>query len=168
MSATRAHVLLLAGLIALAAALPVAAAQKGDGAAVQTLTIRDTRTGTGPCGFAVQRDIDGTVAVIPSLDDAGILRLAIERVDLRGRFVNPANGKSVALSQVKRNGQISLGVDGSTTALDLALIGHVFSGYEDARIELAMGQPVGAAPGFSLAREKGAAETWDRVCKLLS
>ncbi|MDP9473622.1 MAG: hypothetical protein M3Q71_23670 [Chloroflexota bacterium] len=166
MPVPRAYSLLLVGLVALLATLPAAAAQKDGGPAVQTLTIRDTRTGTGPCGFAVQRDIDGTVAVTPSLDDAGILTLAIDQIDLRGHFVNPANGKSVVLTQVKRNGHVSLDTDGSTTAVALALTGHVFPGYDDSRIDLALGQP-GGGVGFAFAPEEHAEETWGRVCELL-
>ncbi|MDP9358258.1 MAG: hypothetical protein M3Q71_11555 [Chloroflexota bacterium] len=166
MPVPRARSLLLVGLAALLAALPAAAAPQAPKA--QNLTVADSRTGTGPCGFAVQRDINGTVAVTPSLDDAGILMLVIDRVDLRGRFVNPANGKSVALTQVKRNGKVSLGADGATTAVALALTGHVFPGYEDARIELALGQSVAGAADFAFAPDEHAEETWGRVCELLS
>lgn len=165
MPVPRARSLLLVGLVALLTALPAAAAPQAPKA--QTLTVTDSRTGTSPCGFAVQRDIDGTVAVTASLDDAGILMLTIDRVDLRGHFVNPANGKSVALTQVKRSGKVSFGADGASTAVALALTGRVFPGYEDARIDLALGQPVADATGFAFAPEEHAEETWGRVCELL-
>ena len=58
----------------------------------QTITIHDERAGDGPCGFLVERTLDGTVALVPSIDATGNLVLAIEPVTLSGTLINPATG----------------------------------------------------------------------------
>jgi hypothetical protein len=96
--------------------------------ATQTITIHDTRSGDGPCGFLVERTIEGTVAVVPSIDAAGNLVLAIEPVTLHGTLSNPATGKSVDLRWIRPNGVLGFGQDGGTMTVAWLLDGHFFRG----------------------------------------
>src|SRR5687767_12701879 len=100
----RVRSLILGSLACVLAAVPVATLASSVTGEAQTLAIQDSRTGTGPCGFAIQRDIAGTVAVTPSIDAAGTLMLALAPVDLHGTLANPANGKSVDLHWIRQNG----------------------------------------------------------------
>lgn len=168
MLAPRSRFLFLTSLVCMLGTVPAAAVADRAAQDKQSITVRDSRTGTGPCGFAVRRDIAGTVAVTPSLDDAGNLALAIAPVTLRGSLVNPANGKSVELKWVKQNGKARFEADGSTTAITLALTGHVFPGYDDARIDLSMSLPVEGTASFAFQPDERAEETWVRVCELLA
>ncbi len=164
----RVRFLILTSLVGMLAALPVATLAHSVTPEEQTLTIHDARTGTGPCGFAVQRDVEGTVAVTPSIDDAGNLTLAIEPVDLRGTLVNPANGKSVDLRWITQNGKAGFGADGSTTEVALALTGHFVRGYDAARTDLQMDLPADDAEVLAFEAGVRSTDPWTHICGLLA
>jgi hypothetical protein len=163
--------LALAALAALLAAVPAAVlgAATGDEPATQTNALNDSRTGSGPCGFPVRRDIAGTVELTPRIDAAGNLVLAIEHVDLGGRLTNPANGKAIELRWVKQNGATTFRADGVQTSLALALTGYFMRGGEDpTRSDLAMDLPADGAPLIDFEPGAGAEEPWAHVCGLLA
>jgi hypothetical protein len=160
--------LILASLVCVLAAVPVATLADPVMQEEQTLTIRDSRSGTGPCGFAVQRDIAGTVAVTPSIDDAGNLMLAIEPVDMHGILANPVNGKTVDLRWIRQNGKARVEADGSTMAVGLALTGYFFRGYDDARIDLAMDLPADNAEVVAFEAGVHSEDPWTHICGLLA
>jgi hypothetical protein len=151
-----------------ALAAPPAATLANSVAQEQSITIHDSRTGTGPCGFTIQRDVKGTVTVTPSIDDAGNLMLAIEPVDLRGTLVNPANGKSVDLRWIRQNGKAHFVADGETTAVGLALTGHFFRGYDNARADLGMDLPADSAEVLAFETGGRSADPWTHICGLLA
>ena len=168
MVSRRVRSLILGSLVCVLAALPVATLANSVTQEAQTITIRDSRTGTGPCGFAVQRDIEGTVAVTPSVDDEGNLMLALAPVDLHGTLVNPANGKSVDLRWIRQNGKAGFGADGSTTEVALALTGHFFRGYDGARTDLGMDLPADSAEILAFEAGVRAEDPWTHICGLLA
>jgi len=131
-------------LTALLAAHPIAVAA-AEAPTAQTITIHDARSGDGPCGFVVERTIDGTVALIPSIDAAGNLVLEIEPVTLHGTLTNPATGKSVDLRWVQSNGVTGFGQDSGTMTVTWALDGHFLRGYDRGRTDLTMALPVDGA-----------------------
>jgi hypothetical protein len=133
----------------------------------QTITIHDSRTGTGPCGFAVEREILGTMIVTPSIDDAGNLMLAFTPADLHGSLVNPANGKSVALRWIKPNGASLFTADSKTTAVGLALTGHFAGGYETSRTGLQMTMPADSAEVLKFEAGVASEDPWTHICGLL-
>ena len=136
--------------------------------APQTITIHDERSGDGPCGFLVERTLDGTVALVPSIDATGNLVLAIEPVTLYGTLTNPATGKSVALRWVRSNGVVDFGSDGTTTTVALALDGHFFRGYPGGRTDLTMTLPVDGAERLAFEAGQRSADPWSHVCGLLA
>ncbi len=159
--------LLLVGLVALSTAVPVAAAQEN--AATQTINVEDSRTGTGPCGFAVQRDMHGTVKITPTVDDAGNLVMSVDRVSLRGTLSNPANGKSVELRWVDQNGIVGFAVDGSTTSVAIALTGRFLRDYDDmGDAALGMNLPSNGAETLTFAAGEPSRDPWAHVCGLLA
>lgn len=159
--------LLLAGLVALSAAVPVAAAPED--AATQTINVEDSRTGTGPCGFAVQRDMWGTIKITPTVDDAGNLVMSVARVSLRGALSNPANGKSVDLRWVDQNGVMGFAVDGSTTSVAIALTGTFLRGYDDiGDTALSMDLPADGVETLTFAVGEPSGDPWAHVCGLLA
>jgi hypothetical protein len=139
-----------------------------DAAAPQTITIHDERTGDGPCGFMVERTLDGTVALVPSIDATGNLVLAIEPVTLHGTLSNPATGKSVELRWVRSNGVVDFGYDGTTTTVALALDGHFFRGYDGGRTDLTMTLPVDGAERLAFEAGERSADPWSHVCGFLA
>ena len=164
----RVRALILGSLVCMLATVPVATQANAVTPEAQTLTIRDSRTGTGPCGFAIQRDIEGTVAVTPSIDEAGNLMLALAPVDLHGTLANPANGKSVDLRWIRQNGKAGFGADGSTTEVALALTGHFVRGYDDARTDLGMDLPADSAEVLAFEAGVRAEDPWTHICGLLA
>jgi hypothetical protein len=135
--------------------------------ATQTITIHDTRSGDGPCGFLVERTLDGTVAVVPSIDAAGNLVLAIEPVTLHGTLSNPATGKSVELRWVRSNDVVDFGYDAETTTVAWALEGHFFRGYPGGRTDLTMSLPVDGAERLAFESGQRSSDPWTHVCGLL-
>jgi hypothetical protein len=164
----RVRSLILGSLVCVLAALPVATLAHSVTQEEQVITIRDSRTGTGPCGFAIQRDIEGTVAVTPSIDDAGNLMLALAPVDLHGTLANPANGKSVDLRWIRQNGKAHFEADGETTAVGLALTGHFVRGYDNARTDLGMDLPADSAEILAFEAGGRAKDPWTHICGLLA
>jgi hypothetical protein len=136
--------------------------------APQTITIHDERSGDGPCGFLVERTLDGTVALVPSIDVAGNLILLIEPVTLHGTLSNPATGKAVELRWVRSNGVVDFGYDGTTTTVALALDGHFFRGYDGGRTDLTMMLPVDGAERLVFEVGQRSADPWSHVCGLLA
>ncbi len=159
--------LTLLALLGLLAALPTAVAAQ-DAPTTQTITIHDARAGDGPCGFTVERTITGTVALVPSIDEAGNLVLAIEPVKLYGTLTNPATGKSVELRWIRPNGVIGFGQDGGTMTVSMALDGHFFRGYDSGRTNLTMTLPVDGAERLAFEPGQRASDPWSHVCGLLA
>ena len=137
-------------------------------AAIQTFVISDSRTGTAPCGFPVQRDLEGTVSISTRIDDAGNLVLSVEDIDLGGTISNPANGTSVEVKWVGQNGKLSIGTDGVATDILIGLEGTLFRGYDTARSQLAMDLPVDGGPLVSFSAGTRADDPWAHICGLLS
>ena len=135
--------------------------------ATQTITIHDARSGDGPCGFLVERTLDGTVAVIPSIDAAGNLVLAIEPVTLHGTLSNPATGKSVDLRWIRPNGVLGFGQDGGTMTVAWLLDGHFFRGKDNGRTDLTMSLPVDGAERVAFEPGQQSSDPWTHVCGLL-
>ena len=136
--------------------------------APQTITIHDERAGDGPCGFLVERTLDGTVALVPSIDATGNLVLAIEPITLYGTLINPATGKSVALDWVRSNGVVDFGYDGTTATVALALDGHFFRGRDGERTDLTMTLPLNGAERLAFEPGQRSADPWSHVCGLLA
>ena len=164
----RVRSLILGSLVCLLAAVPVVTLANPVTQEEQTIAIHDSRTGTGPCGFAIQRDIEGTVAVTPSIDDAGNLMLALAPVDLHGTLANPANGKSVDLRWIKQNGKTHVEADGSTMEVGLALTAHFARGYDDASTALGMDLPADSAEVLAFEAGVRAEDPWTHICGLLA
>jgi hypothetical protein len=144
------------------------AVEAEDASAPQTITIHDTRSGDGPCGFLVERTLDGTVTLVPNIDAAGNLVLAIEPVTLHGTLSNPATGTSVELRWVRSNGVVDFGYDGTTTTIALALDGHFFRGYDGGRTDLTMTLPVNGAERLAFEAGQRSADPWSHVCGFLA
>lgn len=168
MVSRRVRSLILGSLVCVLAAVPVTTVANPVTQEEQTIAIHDSRTGTGPCGFAIQRDIAGTVAVTPSIDDAGNLMLALAPVDLHGILANPANGKSVDLRWIRQNGKTHVEADGSTMAVGLALTGYFVRGYDDARTDLEMDLPADSAEILAFEAGGRAEDPWTHICGLLA
>lgn len=160
--------LLLAGFVCGVAALPISALADTTEQVEQTITIQDSRLGTGPCGFAVQRDIEGTVSVTPGIDDVGNLVIMIAPVDLSGTLGNPANGKSVDLRWIKQNGKAQFAADGSTTAVSMSLTGHFLRGYDSARTDLELALPADSAEVITFEAGAVSNDPWTHICGLLA
>ena len=157
----------LAGLAALMTALPAAAAP--DGSAAQTVAVDDSRTGTGPCGFTVQRDLHGTVEISPSVDAAGNLVMAIDRVNLRGELTNLANGKTVDLWLMDQSVTVGLAGNGSPSSIELPLTGRYLRKYDDpGNGLLTMDMPADGASLLPFVAGKPASDPWTHVCGLLA
>jgi hypothetical protein len=164
----RVRSLILGSLVCVLAAVPVATLAHAVTQEEQTITIQDSRTGTGPCGFAIQRDIEGTVAVTPSIDEAGTLMLALAPVDLHGTLANPANGKSVDLRWIRQNGKTHVEADGATMAVGLALTAHFARGYDNASTALGMDLPADNAEVLAFEAGVRAEDPWTHICGLLA
>jgi hypothetical protein len=134
----------------------------------QRVAVTDSRTGDAPCGFAVQRDLAGSVHITPTIDDAGNLVLAIDEINLQGTLTNPANGASVTIMWVHQNGALSVVADGHGTDLLLGLEGMLFRGYDTARAELAMSLPGDGGSLVSFSPDDHADDPWAHVCGLLA
>lgn len=134
----------------------------------QEIAISDTRTGTGPCGFKVQRDLEGTVSVTPRIDDDGHLALTINEVQLVGTLSNPANGKSAEIRWVHQNEYVSIVADGTTTEVLLGLDGTLSRGYDSGRSSLTMGLPLDGADLVEFTAGERADDPWTHVCSSLA
>lgn len=149
------------------AMLPISVAAQ-DAPAGQMVTIQDVRAGDGPCGFMVERTIEGTVAIVPSIDAGGNLVLAMEPITLRGMLTNPATGKSVELRWIRPNGVIGFGQDGGTTTVAWLLDGYFFRGYDNGRNDLTMTLPVDGADIVAFEPGQRSSDPWTHVCGLLA
>ena len=158
----------LLSLLVAPAAHIASAAESPKGEDTQIVTVADSRTGDGPCGFAVQRDIAGDVELTPRIDDRGNLVLAVAPINLSGTLTNPATSKSVDINWVRQNGEIRFGTDGKGTTLEIALTGYFFRGYDTARTDLELTLPVDG--GYLASFEPGQRSTdpWGHVCALLA
>jgi hypothetical protein len=137
--------------------------------AAQTLAIHDTRTGTGPCGFAVRRDLAGSVSVIPRVDAAGNLVLAVEAASLRGTLTNPATGRTLDLGRVAQSGAAGFASTGGGETLTLALAGEIARAAGDgARTGLAMELPGDGAGRVAYVAGARADDPWSHACGLLA
>jgi len=154
-------------LTGLLAAMPITAAAE-EALAGQTMTIQDVRTGDGPCGFTVERSIEGKVEIVPSIDTGGTLVLAIEPVTLHGLLSNPATGKSVELHWIRSNGVLGFGQDGGTTTVAWLLDGYFFRGYDGGRTDLTMALPIDGADIVAFEPGQRSADPWTHVCGLLA
>ncbi|MGH2557581.1 MAG: hypothetical protein ACRDJH_00845 [Thermomicrobiales bacterium] len=143
-----ATLLLGAAVLSLAGLSGVAADDHAATTPVQTIEVNDTRIGDGPCGFPVQRDITGSVEVVPAIDERGNLVLTIDPVTLHGSLTNPANG--------------------SSTSVALALTGRLFRGYDVAPSGLALDLPADGAKRIAFEPGGWSSDPWARVCGLLS
>jgi hypothetical protein len=167
MHAFLSHALALLAATGLLATVPITTAAP-EAPATQTITIHDQRAGDGPCGFLVERTLDGTVALVPTIDVAGNLVLAIEPVMLHGTLTNPATGKSVELRWVSSNGMVDFGHDDETTTVAWALDGHFFRGYPGGRTDLTMTLPLDGAERLAFESGQRSADPWSHVCGLLA
>jgi len=163
---TFAHGLALAVLLGLLATFPATAAEEAPSS--QTIAIHDVRSGDGPCDFLVERTIEGTVRLQPSIDSAGNLVLAIEPVTLHGMLSNPATGKSVELHLIQPNGVLGFGHDNGTMMVSMALEGHFFRCYDPGRTSLTMALPADGAERVIYEAGQLAADPWSHVCGLLA
>jgi hypothetical protein len=154
-------------VLGIVATMPLASAAE-EAPAAQTIAIHDQRTGDGPCGFAVERAIDGTVQIVPSIDAAGDLVLSIEPVSLSGTLTNPATGKTVDLRWIRSNGVIDFGENGQTTTVALLLDGYFFRGYDSGRTDLTMSLPADGAEQVTFEPGQRATDPWTHVCGLLA
>ncbi len=132
------------------------------------IPVKDSRSGDGPCGFTIHRDLEGSVSITPSLDDDGNLVLTVEDVDLHGVLSNPDNGQSVEIQWVQQNGSFGFDSNGSSTNIHLQLTGTVNRGYDTADSELALHLPLDGAETTTFVPEGRNIETWAHVCATLS
>lgn len=167
MHAFLSRALALVALTGLLATLPLTAVAQ-EAPVAQTMTIHDVRSGNGPCGFPVERTIAGTIEIVPSIDSAGNLVLAVEPVTLHGTLSNPASGKSVELRWIRPNGVLGFGHDGRTTTVTWLLDGHFFRGYDNARTDLTMTLPVDGAEQVAFEPGQRSTDPWTHVCGLLA
>jgi hypothetical protein len=149
------------------AAVPVSGAAAEVAPEAQTITIHDTRGGDGPCGFTVERTIEGTVKIVPRIDEEGNLILTIAPVALEGTLVNPDNGKAVVMRWVRPNGVLSFGQDGKSTTVAWAVDGHFSRGYEIDRTDLSMRLPADGADIVAFEPGVNSTDPWSHVCGLL-
>jgi hypothetical protein len=161
------HALALLAATGLLATVPVTMAAQ-EAPARQTITIHEERVGDGPCDFLVERTVDGTVALVPSIDAAGNLVLAIAPVTLHGALTNPATGKSVELRWVRSNGMVDFGHDDETTTVAWALDGHFFRGHEGGRTYLTMTLPLDGGERLAFEAGQHSADPWTHACGLLA
>lgn len=158
--------LLILGLLSLPSAWPAQAASPAT--PPQTISIHDTRSGDSPCGFSVERTIEGAVELAPSLDADGNLVLTIAPVSLHGTLTNPANDKAVELNWVQPTGSVSFRDDGQHTIVTWLLNGYFFRGYDDARTDLSMTLPADGAERASFAPGVRSPDPWTHVCAMLA
>jgi hypothetical protein len=128
-----------------------------------------SRTDTGPCDFAVQREISGTVKVTPSVDAAGNLNFTIERVSLHGSLSNPANGKAVTLHWIDQNGEVGLAVEGTSAVVAVPVRGHFVRRYDETGgLSLSMDLPADGVAALAFAPGQSSPDAWTHVCGLLA
>ncbi len=134
----------------------------------QVVTIEDTRAGTGPCGFAVQRELEGAITITPRIDDTGQLVLTISKVDMYGILTNPENGKSVEIRWVQQNGGIGFVTNGASIDVLLGIDGTLFRGYDTASSELTLDLPADGAEFVEFTPGDRHEDPWAHVCGLLA
>jgi hypothetical protein len=162
------YVLLGAVLVSLAGLTGVAADDHTNTTTAQTIEVADSRTGDGPCGFPVQRDIAGSVEVVPTIDASGNLVLTVDPVSLHGSLTNPANGKSVELKWVEQNSDAVLAANGTDATVSLALTGRIFRGYDVAPSAVALNLPADGAELVEFEPGGRSQDAWAHVCGLLA
>ncbi|HEV2121875.1 MAG TPA: hypothetical protein VGW38_03750 [Chloroflexota bacterium] len=145
---------------------PVSAAQ--DAAEPTVIPVQHSQSGTGPCGFTIQRDLEGTVSVTPTLDGQGNLVLMIEDVDLTGTITNPENSRVVEIQWVRQGGMVGFQFEGGTSNVLLELVGTLNRGYDTADTELTMDLPSDVAETIPFVPQERNEEAWAEVCSFLS
>lgn len=166
----RIHPLLRVLFVAVVSTL-IAASLLGSAAqelAEQVITVSDTRTGTGPCGFPVQRDLEGTITVTPRIDDAGQLVLTIGKVDIDGRVTNMENGKSVDIHWVQQNSGIGFATNGTSIDVMLGIDGTMSRGYDTGDVTLSLDLPSDEAKLTEFTPGDRHEDPWAHVCGLLA
>lgn len=128
------------GPVALSSAL---APEHVDDATV--IQVQHSQSGDGPCGFSIQRDLEGTVRVTPSLDGQGNLVLMIDDVQLSGTLTNLENNRVVEIRWVRQDGLVGSQFNGSATTIMLQLVGSVNRGYDPADSTITMDLPLDGA-----------------------
>ena len=144
---------------------PSAASDGGSGSTV--IPVHDSRSGDGPCGFSIRRDLRGTVTVTPSLDQRGNLVLTVDGVDLRGTIANPETGQSVEILWVHQNGTVAFVSNGSAASMLLQLTGTLNRGYDTADGALTMDLPRDGAGTVAFVPGEHQAQAWAQVCAML-
>jgi hypothetical protein len=147
--------------------VPVVAAAD-EPAATQVITVTDTRSGDGPCGFQVQRDLNGTVSLVTGVDAFGNLIITVEAVTMTGSLTNPENDQSVDIRWIHRNGDVSFAANGTSVDLMIGLSADYNRGYETADSRLAMELPQDGAEVVVFTSGEPAADPWANVCGLLA
>jgi hypothetical protein len=162
------HLLRVLIVLLLSSLIPAPLAAADQTFDTQEIAISDSRTGAGPCGFKVQRNLEGTVSVTPGIDDEGHLVLMINEVQMVGTLTNPSNGKSTDIRWVHQNDYVSIVADGTTTEVVLGLDGTLSRGYDSGRSSLQMGLPLDGADLVEFAAGERADDPWSHVCGLLA
>lgn len=129
----------------------------------QTIHITDRRTGDGPCGFEIPRDLEDLLEVTPVIEDSGTLVLSIQPVILHGTPTNPANGTTVELTRVRQNGMLNFDISGSSTDVSPSLIGHVMRDYDAADAKLDMNLPANGIEALDFAPGQHSQDPWPHV-----
>lgn len=154
-------------LLALGAIVtPVSATQ--DPTEPTVIPVQHSQSGTGPCGFTIEREVEGTLSVTPSLDGEGNLVLMIEDVELHGTITNPANDRVVEIRWVRQQGSVGFEYHGSSSSVLLQLVGSVDRGYDTANAELTMDLPSDVAETIPFVPQGPNREAWAHVCGFLS
>lgn len=131
------------------------------------IQVQHSQSGDGPCGFSIQRDLEGTVRVTPSLDDQGNLVLMIDDVQLSGTLTNLENNQVVEIRWVRQDGSVGSEFNGSATTIMLQLVGSVNRGYDSADSTITMDLPLDGAETISFVTDGQNAKAWAHVCALL-
>lgn len=139
-----------------------------EGSSGQEISITDSRSGASPCGFVVQRELEGTLTVESSLDTDGRLVLAITGVDVTGTLTNPANGQSVAIILVRHNGEVGISERGHAIEVTMGLSGWFHRGYDTADAQLALSLPADDADVLDVIAGERYEDPWAQVCSLLA
>ena len=130
--------------------------------------IQHSQSGTGPCGFTIQRDLEGTVSVTPSMDDEGNLVLKIENVQLRGTLTNPENDRVVEIRWTRQGGTVGFEYGEGSANVVLGLKGSLNRGYDSGNTELSLDLPSDLAETIPFVPQGNNREAWAHVCAFLS
>ena len=132
------------------------------------IPLQHSQSGTGPCGFTIQRDLEGTVSVTPSMDDEGNLVLKIEDVQLHGTITNPANDRVVEIRWARQHGTVGFDYGEGSANVVLGLRGSLNRGYDSGNTELTLDLPSDLAETIPFVPQGNNREAWSHVCAFLS